>query len=159
MLDCRGLAALRTMMMNNRVADPKRFAHIRQELGIGPQVASNVLIKLQMNSLHGPQKGCKKYLFNQPCGRGEQELSRRSTWRIHKFRFVPYTRIIPCFFPSCLRPAALDGRVPRNCGMSSTRCSISPRPAAIGGNYQKSFPLIRLSRVTFTNGCGMDDGR
>ena len=158
MSDCRGLAALRTMM-NDRVADPKKFSHIRQKVGIGPQVAGNVLIKLQINLLYGPQKSSRKNPSNQPCGRGEQELSRRSTWRIHKFRFVPYTRIIPYSFPSCLRPAALDGRVPRNCGMSSTRCSISPRPAASGGNYQKRFPLIRLFRITFTNRCGMDDGR
>ena len=31
-----GLAALRTMMMDGRLADPKKFAHIRQELGIDP---------------------------------------------------------------------------------------------------------------------------
>jgi hypothetical protein len=29
-----GLAALRTMMMDRRLADPKKFAHIWQELGI-----------------------------------------------------------------------------------------------------------------------------
>jgi hypothetical protein len=31
-----GLAASRTMMMDRRLADPKKFAHIRQELGIDP---------------------------------------------------------------------------------------------------------------------------
>jgi hypothetical protein len=31
-----GLAALRVMMMDRRLADPKKFAHIRQELGIDP---------------------------------------------------------------------------------------------------------------------------
>ena len=32
MSDCRGLVALRTMMMNDRLADPKKFAHILQEI-------------------------------------------------------------------------------------------------------------------------------
>jgi hypothetical protein len=32
-----GLAALRTMMCDRRLADPERFAHIRVELGIDPQ--------------------------------------------------------------------------------------------------------------------------
>ena len=31
-----GLEALRTMMADGRLADPKKFAHIRQELGIDP---------------------------------------------------------------------------------------------------------------------------
>ena len=31
-----GLAALRTMMRDRRLADPVKFAHIRQELGIDP---------------------------------------------------------------------------------------------------------------------------
>jgi hypothetical protein len=31
-----GLATLRTMMADRRLADPKKFAHIRQELGIDP---------------------------------------------------------------------------------------------------------------------------
>jgi hypothetical protein len=31
-----GLAALRTMMRDGRLADPKKFAHVRQELGIDP---------------------------------------------------------------------------------------------------------------------------
>jgi len=31
-----GLAALRAMMMDRRLADPVTFAHIRQELGIDP---------------------------------------------------------------------------------------------------------------------------
>ena len=31
-----GLDALRTMMADARLADPKKFAHIRQELGIDP---------------------------------------------------------------------------------------------------------------------------
>jgi hypothetical protein len=33
-----GLAELRAMMLDRRLADPVKFAHIRQELGIGPQV-------------------------------------------------------------------------------------------------------------------------
>ena len=32
-----GLAALRAMMSDRRLADPKKFAHIRQELGIDPE--------------------------------------------------------------------------------------------------------------------------
>ena len=31
-----GLAALRTMMANRRLANPETFAHVRQELGIDP---------------------------------------------------------------------------------------------------------------------------
>jgi hypothetical protein len=31
-----GLIELRTMMMDRRLADPKKFGHIRQELGIDP---------------------------------------------------------------------------------------------------------------------------
>ena len=31
-----GLVALRTMMADGRLADPKKFAHVRQELGIDP---------------------------------------------------------------------------------------------------------------------------
>lgn len=31
-----GFAALRTMMANGRLADPRKFAHVRQELGIDP---------------------------------------------------------------------------------------------------------------------------
>ena len=31
-----GLTALRVMMMDRRLADPVKFAHIRQELGIDP---------------------------------------------------------------------------------------------------------------------------
>ncbi len=31
-----GLAALRTMMTDRRLAAPEKFAHIRQELGIDP---------------------------------------------------------------------------------------------------------------------------
>jgi hypothetical protein len=31
-----GLAELRAMMMDRRFADPKKFAHVRQELGIDP---------------------------------------------------------------------------------------------------------------------------
>ncbi len=31
-----GLAGLRAMMADRRLADPKKFAHIRQELGIDP---------------------------------------------------------------------------------------------------------------------------
>ena len=32
-----GLTALRAMMMDHRLADPKKFAHVRQELGIDPR--------------------------------------------------------------------------------------------------------------------------
>jgi hypothetical protein len=35
-----GLAALRTMMTDRRLADPKRFAHVRRELGIDPVPAT-----------------------------------------------------------------------------------------------------------------------
>jgi hypothetical protein len=31
-----GLAELRRMMVDRRLADPKKFAHVRQELGIDP---------------------------------------------------------------------------------------------------------------------------
>jgi hypothetical protein len=31
-----GMAALRQMMENRRFADPTKFAHVRQELGIDP---------------------------------------------------------------------------------------------------------------------------
>jgi hypothetical protein len=31
-----GITALRAMMMDHRLADPKKFAHVRQELGIDP---------------------------------------------------------------------------------------------------------------------------
>jgi len=31
-----GLDALRTMIADGRLADPKKFAHVRQELGIDP---------------------------------------------------------------------------------------------------------------------------
>jgi hypothetical protein len=34
-----GLAALRAMMANGRLADPVKFAHVRQELGIEPTPA------------------------------------------------------------------------------------------------------------------------
>jgi hypothetical protein len=34
-----GLAALRAMMANGRLADPVKFAHVRQELGIEPILA------------------------------------------------------------------------------------------------------------------------
>jgi hypothetical protein len=33
-----GLITLRTMMMDRRLADPKRLAHVRQELGINPML-------------------------------------------------------------------------------------------------------------------------
>jgi hypothetical protein len=33
-----GLVALRTMMTDRRLADPKKFAHVRQELGIDPML-------------------------------------------------------------------------------------------------------------------------
>ena len=32
-----GITALRAMMSDRRLADPKKFAHIRQELGIDPE--------------------------------------------------------------------------------------------------------------------------
>jgi 2-hydroxychromene-2-carboxylate isomerase len=32
-----GLTALRAMMMDRRLADPKKIAHVRQELGIDPR--------------------------------------------------------------------------------------------------------------------------
>jgi hypothetical protein len=34
-----GLTALREMMTDTRIADPKKFAHVRQELGIDPPPA------------------------------------------------------------------------------------------------------------------------
>jgi hypothetical protein len=37
-----GLAMLRTMMMDRRVADPKKFAHVRRELGLDPGPTSDV---------------------------------------------------------------------------------------------------------------------
>jgi hypothetical protein len=36
-----GLVELRVMIANRRLADPKRFAHVRQELGIDPFSAPN----------------------------------------------------------------------------------------------------------------------
>ncbi len=36
-----GLVELRAMVANRRLADPKRFAHVRQELGIDPVSATN----------------------------------------------------------------------------------------------------------------------
>jgi hypothetical protein len=36
-----GLAALRTMMRDRRLADPTKFAHIRLELGIDPPTETN----------------------------------------------------------------------------------------------------------------------
>jgi hypothetical protein len=36
-----GLVELRVMIANRRLADPKRFAHVRQELGIDPLSAPN----------------------------------------------------------------------------------------------------------------------
>ncbi len=36
-----GLAALRTMMADKRLADPVKFAHVRQELGIDPLPAGD----------------------------------------------------------------------------------------------------------------------
>ena len=35
-----GLAALRAMMEDRRIADPAKFAHVRQELGIDSETAS-----------------------------------------------------------------------------------------------------------------------
>jgi hypothetical protein len=37
-----GLAMLRTMMMDRRIADPKKFAHVRLELGLYPRPTSDV---------------------------------------------------------------------------------------------------------------------
>jgi hypothetical protein len=37
-----GLTALREMMTDPRIADPKKFAHVRQELGIDPVSAEGV---------------------------------------------------------------------------------------------------------------------
>jgi hypothetical protein len=37
----RGLMALRTMMADRRLADPVKFAHVRQELGIEPTSAED----------------------------------------------------------------------------------------------------------------------
>jgi hypothetical protein len=37
-----GLAALRTMMRDRRLADPEKFAHIRLELGIDPPTQAKV---------------------------------------------------------------------------------------------------------------------
>ncbi len=36
-----GLVELRAMIADRRLADPKRFAHVRQELGIDPVSATN----------------------------------------------------------------------------------------------------------------------
>jgi hypothetical protein len=36
-----GLMALRTMMADRRLADPVKFAHVRQELGIEPTSAGD----------------------------------------------------------------------------------------------------------------------
>jgi hypothetical protein len=36
-----GLAMLRTMMMDRRIADPKKFAHVRRELGLDPGPTSD----------------------------------------------------------------------------------------------------------------------
>jgi len=36
-----GIDALRTMMADRRLADPEKFAHIRQELGIDPSPESD----------------------------------------------------------------------------------------------------------------------
>jgi hypothetical protein len=38
-----GLAELRTMMMDRRFADPKKYAHVRQELGIDPMPDPGIL--------------------------------------------------------------------------------------------------------------------
>jgi hypothetical protein len=35
-----GLIELRTMMTDRRLADPKKFAHVRQELGLDPMITS-----------------------------------------------------------------------------------------------------------------------
>jgi hypothetical protein len=32
-----GLTSLRAMMIDRRLADPKKFAHVRRELGIDPE--------------------------------------------------------------------------------------------------------------------------
>ena len=36
-----GLAMLRTMMMDRRIADPRKFAHVRRELGLDPRPTSD----------------------------------------------------------------------------------------------------------------------
>ena len=36
-----GLVELRAMIANRRLTDPKRFAHVRQELGIDPVSATD----------------------------------------------------------------------------------------------------------------------
>jgi hypothetical protein len=38
-----GLIALRAMMSNGRLADPVKFAHVRQELGVGPTSLESTL--------------------------------------------------------------------------------------------------------------------
>jgi 2-hydroxychromene-2-carboxylate isomerase len=38
-----GQTALRAMMTDRRLADPKKFAHVRQELGIDPVCEDNAL--------------------------------------------------------------------------------------------------------------------
>ena len=38
-----GIAALRAMMNDRRFADPKKFAHVRQELGIDPVPETEVV--------------------------------------------------------------------------------------------------------------------
>ena len=38
-----GIAALRAMMSDRRLADPKKFAHVRQELGIDPAPETEAL--------------------------------------------------------------------------------------------------------------------
>jgi hypothetical protein len=37
-----GLVELRAMVADRRLADPKRFAHVRQELGIDPVPATEL---------------------------------------------------------------------------------------------------------------------
>jgi hypothetical protein len=37
-----GLVELRAMIANRRLADPKRFSHVRQELGIDPMSATDL---------------------------------------------------------------------------------------------------------------------
>jgi 2-hydroxychromene-2-carboxylate isomerase len=44
-----GLTALREMMADPRIADPKKFAHVRQELGIDPVSAEDVRDEIETN--------------------------------------------------------------------------------------------------------------
>ena len=45
-----GIAALRAMMSDRRLADPEKFAHVRQELGIDPVPESSRAMKSSRSS-------------------------------------------------------------------------------------------------------------